>query len=300
MGDINRVSMVILTFILVTASLLLASAQSIPKPSTPEFTVKFVDRSYTVEESSHINQFTGELEVFPAHRVLNYTVELAIKNQQIAPAMVSGGNAEFRYDVNVKGRFAQNWTIMYLEFEGPKSSSSDYTLITYELVLSPTYPEQGVQLRGFDFRSNTITGIPPNSQLDFRVRAMYGAMHRSYNPNETLQILMFPWVFTGESSGWSSTQTITIPAFSTTSPTLPPDSTPSPYNTYPSTFLSDNTQLTIIAIVVAVLAVIIASLLLYIKALKKTVRKIVKNEIRSTIRLYKPHSLKSKPLSSVF
>jgi hypothetical protein len=78
------------------------------------------------------------------------------------------------------------------------------------------------------------------------------------------------YAFEGEKSAWSNTQTITIPASSTTSPTptLPSDSTPTLYNGSPNTFLSDSTQLTIIATTVAVLAAVIASLLLYIKRLK--------------------------------
>jgi hypothetical protein len=240
MGSISKSFSLLLVVILAVSSLIMvesAFAQTpkpspvpIPTPSVPELTVKFVDRSYTVEESSQINPYTGKTEVIPAHRVQNYTIELTIKNQPIASAMVGDFNAEFRYDVNAKGHFAQNWTIMYFRFEGPKPSNSDHTIITYELVSSPTHPEQGFELtRFFDnpVGSNTIMGIPPNSQLDFRVRAMYGAMHRSYNPNATDQLSMYPWVFEGATSDWSNTQTVTIPETSA-SPSPSPNPTPTP------------------------------------------------------------------------
>jgi hypothetical protein len=270
MGNTSRAFSLLLVVILAASSLIMvgsAFAQSIPKPSVPEFTVKFVDRSYSVEESSQINPYTGKTEVISAHRVQNYTIELAIKNQPIASAMVGDFNAEFRYDVNVKGHFAQNWTIMYLRFEGPKQSNSDYTIITYELLSSPTHPEQGFELRSFfndPVGSNTIMGIPPISQLDFRVCAMYGAMHRGYNPNAPDQLGMFPWVFDGETSGWSNTQTITIPEPSTSTS---PSQNPTPTPTIPEFHL-----LTILMLLSIMLA---AGLLVYHKKHKHNSVKIV-------------------------
>ena len=53
----------------------------------------------------------------------------------------------------------------------------------------------------------------------------------------------------------------------TSTPTLPPDSTPIPYNST-DVLLSDSTQLAIIVVTVAVSAAVIVSLLLYIKRLK--------------------------------
>jgi hypothetical protein len=209
---------VALIFVLATSSLMfvsLASAQ-IPKPSTPKFTAKFVDRSYIVPETTEQNQFTGEVTVIPAHKVQNYTVELTIKNQpyNLSPVQAGGSmwTPEFRYDVNVKGHYAENWTIMYLTFEGPKRSNVTYTTITYGLIYSPT--DQTYELtRFFDdpYSSNSISNIPPDSTLDFRVRAMVGGMHRGNNPNETNPLLRYQFVFDGETSYWSSTQTLTVP-----------------------------------------------------------------------------------------
>ena len=231
MEKINRGFCLLLVVVFAFSSLILvepASAQSIPKPSVPDFTVKFVDHSYTVEESSQINPYNGKTEVIPAHQVQNYTIELTINYQHITPAIERDFNAAFRYDINVKGHFAKNWTIMYSLFEGPEPSDSDHTIITYELVSSPTHPEQGFELRSFfddPIGSNTVTGIPPNSKLDFRVRIMYGAMLRSYNPDATDQLSMYPYVFEGETSDWSNTQTISIPdgsvSTSTPNPTSP-------------------------------------------------------------------------------
>ena len=238
MDTLSKGFSLLLVVILAVSNLMIiqsANGQSILKPSVPEFTAQFVDRSYDVPETSTVNQYTGELVITPAHRVQNYTIEITIKNQPYNTAVVQEGtatwNAEFHYDVNVKGHFAQNWTIMYAMAEGPKASNVDYTVITYELVSSPTHPEEGYELRSFfddTVGSNSIMGIPPNSQLDFRVRAMIGAMHRGYNPDAKDQLSMFPWVFDGETSDWSNTQTIAIAETSTsTSPTPNPTPTPS-------------------------------------------------------------------------
>ena len=143
MEKINKGFYLLLVVVFTFSSLILvepASAQSIPKPSGPDFTIKFVDHSYTVEESSQINPYNGKTEVIPAHQVQNYaTIELTINYQHITPAMERDFNAEFRYDINVKGHFAKNWTIMYSLFEGPEPSNSDHTIITYELVSSPPH-----------------------------------------------------------------------------------------------------------------------------------------------------------------
>jgi hypothetical protein len=47
-------------------------------------------------------------------------------------------------------------------------------------------------------------------QVDFQVEAMIGYIHRVHNPNSTSMSTIYPWRFTGETSGWSETQTLTI------------------------------------------------------------------------------------------
>ncbi len=206
-----------LLLVLAASTLNFAQAESskISVPSVPEFTAQLVDHSYTEPESTQTNPYTGETTIKPAHHVENYTVELTIKNQPYsqAPVTIEGATwtPEFRYDVNVKGHFEPNWTIMYPLMEGPKSSNSDYTTITY--VLRSDGSDQSYELTNPPDAtdSNSLTGIPKNSQVDFRVRAILGSMHRGYDSTAKDQISMFPWVFEGETSAWSSTQTVTIP-----------------------------------------------------------------------------------------
>ncbi|NLB55065.1 MAG: hypothetical protein GX811_04755 [Lentisphaerae bacterium] len=52
--------------------------------------------------------------------------------------------------------------------------------------------------------------IPLGGQVDFQVEAMVGWVSRVDNPDAASQFGRYIWQFTGENSGWSSTQTITI------------------------------------------------------------------------------------------
>jgi hypothetical protein len=265
----NRAKTLSIALILVLAasSILtsLASAQ-ITKPETPELTAKFVDYSYDVPETMEQNQYTGEISVIPAHRVQNYTVELTIKNPPYTPAPTEvGGSAwtpEYRYDVNVKGAYAQNWTIMYLKFEGPKPSNTDYTIIAYRLVYSPT--DHNFELTSFydsPYSSNSISSIPVGSALDFRVRAMVGFMHRGNNANETNPLLRYQFVFDGEISEWSSTQTVKLT--SAAGATAMPTATETPaYSSTPDAALADNLQVNdLVVIVIAASAAIIMAII---------------------------------------
>jgi hypothetical protein len=169
----------------------------------------------------------------------------------------------FYYNVRAKGHYAENWIPFYYygDYEFPTQSNSDYTTIIYPLHLSPTHPEQGYILEH-------LSGLPSNAQVDFQIEAMKGYFHRGYNPNATDQLQMWEWIFTGETSGWSSTQTITLPTStsspaSSPSPTSTSDQTPTPTPSQES----PQTELTTI-IGVAIVTVVLGAglgLLVYFK-----------------------------------
>ena len=59
MGSIGKGLSLLLVVILVGSSLIMvesASAQSIPKPSIPEFTVNLIDSSYDIPPSSSVDK----------------------------------------------------------------------------------------------------------------------------------------------------------------------------------------------------------------------------------------------------
>jgi hypothetical protein len=221
------------------------SAQSIPTPSVPEFILEFVDNSYDVPPTYEIDPYTGENITHPGYHVERITLEMKIKNQPFVSYYDadSGWNISFYYDIRIKGFYSEDWIGLYYASDGyPTQSDSDYTVISLG-----TLGETGLSL----VTNARMIDVPSGGQVDFQVEAMIGYVSRVYNPNATNQLTMFPWQFTGEKSGWSAPQTLTIEEFQTLypepTPTLEPTSTPSEettplptINTGPSTYYFDD------------------------------------------------------------
>ena len=124
-------------------------------------------------------------------------VEITIQNQ---PIVLTFANESLYYNVRVKSHLEDKWTELYtlvnldqLNLKGtiPMQSESQTTVLTY-----------------------SISGYPQNTEVDFQVIAMYGdyttsepASHDPFVPSFT----SFGILADGE-SGWSSTQTVTVPA----------------------------------------------------------------------------------------
>jgi hypothetical protein len=196
----------LLSILAVSVLLIIAEptgAQTIPKPTVPEFTAQYVDRSYTVPATTTIDPYSGQSVTNPSHYVENRTLEIAIRNQPFTPYIDSSTGAEWKitlmYQIRTKGHFAQNWTNLYSVDNGFLSASnSDYTTVSYPL-------SEGSPIGG---------NLQANDQVDFQVKAMIGYVHRTVG--------FMSWYFTGESSDWSPTQTVTIPTSNPNpSPTVP-------------------------------------------------------------------------------
>jgi len=253
MGSISKSFSLLLVLILAVSSLIIAkpafaqtptpSSVPISTPSVPEFTVKFVDSSYNVPTTSSIDPYTGQNITNQGYHVENRTIELTIKNQPFNSYIANGQNISFYFNVREKGHYAENWTIVYSpDLVYPTESNSDYTVISYSL-------DENV----YPFWNDVSSG----GQVDFQVQTMIGYVSRVYNPNANgNQLDMYPWEFTGETSSWSPTQTVTIPANSTSASTSPNLTSTPTAPEFPS--------LTI-PIIILVLVVVIVSLLLYMK-----------------------------------
>jgi hypothetical protein len=237
-----------------------ASAQFVQTPSVPEFTVELVDSSYDEPTTYFTDPYTGETVTHEGYHVYRQNIELKIKNQPFTPYTETGGqNIDFYYNIRIKGHFTGDWIELYNPSDGfpPQSSGSEYTEFSY--------------IWGGD--ANTMMGsksisLPAGAQVDFQVEAMVGYTSRSGEPP------WFPWTFYGETSGWSSTQTLTIVEFPTPSPEPTPSSEPTPTDSNTSPTSSPNQepvltqeQLVIfgLAVTVAVLAVGLGLLLYGIK-----------------------------------
>jgi hypothetical protein len=192
-------------------------AQSIPKPSVPEFTLNIVDHSYDVPTTYSTDPYTGENITHPGYHVKRIALEMTIKNQPFVPYYDadSGWNISFYYNIRIKGYYSEDWIELYRPSDGyPTQSDSEYTVISL-----------GTLADGLSIVTNAkMIDVPSGGQVDFQVEAMVGYVHRE---NISIGMPGSGWVFTGETSGWSNIQTLTIPT-STSSPTPSPSVSTSP------------------------------------------------------------------------
>jgi len=201
-------------------------AQSTPKPSVSEFTVKF----------------EGNMLV------------ITIKNQPFTPSTIQDNNTPSEtwttslcFDIKTKQHSSENWTDWFPVYDGypTQNSSSTFTVLSYGW--------DGSQIE----TTSRVVNILNGTQVDFQVQAMNGYIHRvlnfKANGNSTS---MGPYMFTGETSGWSNTQTITIPE---TSSSASPNPTPTP--TVP--------EFPVLTIPILLVVMVFAGLLVYFKKRKR-------------------------------
>ncbi|MGE5555668.1 MAG: hypothetical protein ACM3UY_05315 [Methanocella sp.] len=260
MGRISKTFAVFLTLIIGSSCLTLliinpANAQSIPKPSVPEFSLKYVDRSYDVPPVYSKDPLTGDtVMTYEGYLVQNYTVDIIIKNQPFTSAKLSDGNVTgLYYSVRSKGHYV-DW-INNVQ-QGPFSnfipaSESSSTVIT-------------IMLDSYSWN------IQSGGKVDFRVCAHIGFMTFVRDPLRSGFYNEGSFEFTGESSDWSPTQTITVGEASTSdtsnpespitpSPTITSSPTPTP--TVPDReAISITLPLDTFVVIVAVIATVIVAL----------------------------------------
>ena len=230
-------TIVLMLFTLLTLSSLVmveaVSAQSIPKPSVPEFTV------------------TGESLSGWGDRVVRISV--TIKNQPFTPYMeVDGSSVDLFYNVSWKGHDVDAWMYYHhniYQVDYLKASSSDETFVSFDL----GGPELG--------------GIYGGGQADIRVQALIGGYTYSRQPFYPMDV--YDVEFTGETSGWSEAQILAIPE----SPTPSPEPTLTPPNMGPTSPPSQENLLTqeqmVILGVAVTVAVIVAGLGLLVYLIKR-------------------------------
>jgi hypothetical protein len=149
----------------------------VSKPSIPEFTLKYMDNSYDVPPTYGIDEYTGKTIVTkPGEHVDNRTIEITIKNQAFTPFTdASSGRAiNLYYDIRYKGSFGQD-------------STAQYTTVSYTLPW------------------NVLEG-----QINFQVKALKGYVERTVEESRIIFVI-YNYTVQGAESGWSNTQTITIP-----------------------------------------------------------------------------------------
>ncbi|MGD6805425.1 MAG: hypothetical protein ACQCN4_00480 [Candidatus Bathyarchaeia archaeon] len=171
-----------------------SSEATLTKPNVPGFTINMYDSSYDIAPTSSVDSFTGKTIEVPGRHVEERIIEIRIKN----PYLLSGSGVyptDFHYDIHYRGHFGtdQSWQSVFetrYGFLQPVSSSEE---TIYTVVLHPDY--SGINV------ATWCRYVPDNATIDFQVRAFIGG----YTGTPLTE-----WIFTGETSDWSDTKTITL------------------------------------------------------------------------------------------
>jgi hypothetical protein len=171
--------LLLLLFLAASNSLFIQTAFAQVKPSIPEF---------IVETQVQANETT---------------ITLTIKNQPFDAASQSPNG--FFYNVRIKAG-DENWTELYhAEDWYPEQSNSTTTALTY-LAGETAYYQSGI--------NQGVGVIHESGEVDFQVKAMIGHRDRGAFQNGFM-----PYVFIGETSDWSNTQSGFIGEDSSLTPT---------------------------------------------------------------------------------
>ncbi len=196
-----------------------ANAQTVSKPSVPEFTLDFI-HSFWLNGTQQYD---------------NNTIIITMKNQHYS-ASINGTPCQIFYDIRIKAHSAQDWqwsdlhplgTYYEKEFtsylqehlssirdDTPVQSSSTYTIVPLTYFNPPLAGEE------LPFPINT------NSTIDIQVMAYVGhntqgwIAYQLQSPVQGGQLTNVTAL--DSSSDWSSTQTITIGETTSSSPTPSP------------------------------------------------------------------------------
>lgn len=138
----------------------------------------------------------------------NRTVEFTIKNQPFTSYDdASGNHITLYYNFRSKGYYGDVWTCF--PFDGSETTVSYGMYTTGDL--SPKYPASGSAFTVITINLGTLimpayVEVSSGVKMDFQVQALFG--HIEPIPSGLLAGDFYQ--FTGESSDWSNTQTISI------------------------------------------------------------------------------------------
>ncbi len=169
-------------FMLATSCLIMAKptwVQAVPQPSVPDFTLKYVEgNSYDAPPTYGVDPYTGKTVLLsPGYHVENSFVEITIKSQNFTPYRDADSHfVDLYFNVSYKGHYDEDWEYHNNNSHFIRQSNSEFTVVKH---------------------------VPSADQMDFRVQARIGY----YNEYRTPYL---HYEFTGQTSGWSNTQTITI------------------------------------------------------------------------------------------
>jgi len=199
MTGMSRTITLALILILTASSIIMvqSASASVPKPSVPEFTVRYVDHSYEVPAIYDTDPYTGKTVLTQAgYHVQNSSVEVIIKNQPYTSYRNENGSLVWLYyRIVFKGHF-ESWDIENWDSGAINRKIYDYYPTGYCVPSSES--ENTVIAYGFAGNNGTDTAykyshnlgnVSIGGRVDFRVQAIIGYSTRI---NETWLIFHPP------------------------------------------------------------------------------------------------------------
>jgi hypothetical protein len=259
MGSLRKSFAVILILIVAVYSVSLLTAKSacaqstpaptVPTPAVPTFTVKPVGPPTIVNTTYSLDPNTGKIVAQIGYTNEYSAVNITIKNQHVSLF----NQTYFYYNVQLKLHDSAIWiTNIYplAETDYPLQSNSEYTVLSF----TTTYLSQY-------FEAYYNISLVNGAEIDIQVEALIGKI---------VTVGGFPQgtEFDGQTSGWSNTQTVTLPANVPLSPTPAPSSSSSTPTLTPASSASNALLLLTVSvalIVIAFLLAVIIALLLYVR-----------------------------------
>jgi hypothetical protein len=270
----RSLALLLITVLMLSSLVMVGSvfAQSIPEPSVPEFTLKYVDTSYDVPAAYGVDPYTGMNVMTQAgYHEQNKSIEVTITNQPFTNYKdANGNNIRLYYDIRWKGHFGDYWHSLSINRRSHINSTALPLIASSSLMADNVllYPNSPTTVYSYGLGGNNASNvynsqlneISTGDQVDFQVQAFIGYNTKFQTPPSQFDPRPSDYyLFTGESSGWSSTQTITITEGKT--PTSPAP-TATPYSEHQS---AEQELIIGVAITVAVTAVGLGLLLYLIK-----------------------------------
>jgi hypothetical protein len=179
-----------------------------PKPSVPEFTVSVTDYSYDVPTTTTTttDPYDGHLKTTtnPGYHAVNGTITLSIKNQPFTSYYASNGYPiKLYYQIRAKG-LDVNW--LNLGYGAYSDTYFEATNSTYTIV------SIGYTTNFFNWIGGLVA-YKTDGTIDFQVEAFIG--YKNVTNIHPWAIVTRPddlrTEFVDQTSGWSGTQTATIP-----------------------------------------------------------------------------------------
>ncbi len=232
MGAIKKSFPFLLILILAAPNLTILQAAygQTSEPAVPEFTVKYVNLSYYVPPTYGVDQYTGNTIVTQdGYNIDNRSLQFTIKNQPFTPYTDSNGNqANLYYNFRIKGAYGTDWD--YTPFALNGVTTSRYGgMFGGNSTESPA--DLGQSHSGYTTITIQIPGVyrvPAGAKLEVQAQAIVGSMEPS-----DYMMAGHVYVFAGQYSEWSNTQTVIVTDGESTTQIQPTQTTPTTNTTIP-------------------------------------------------------------------